>query len=229
VVRLQRLIEHGGIYLDADVLVQRSFDDLLNHATVLGQEGVNAEFGLANAVMLAEPRSAFLRRWVEKYRTFRGTGQIDGSYNEHSVQLPAKLARAHPEEITILPHTAFFWPLWSEDHLQWIFASDKPIPAADTYANHLWESKGWKYMEDLTPRRVRKRNTNFHFWARPLIADLPDNYGAPSVGTQLQTAKTRTLRKARELARRCFAGARRRARRLIAGEREQRTSKKTNG
>ncbi|HKD48957.1 MAG TPA: glycosyltransferase, partial [Rhizomicrobium sp.] len=36
VVRLQRLIAEGGIYLDADVLVHRSFDDLLDNSTVLG-------------------------------------------------------------------------------------------------------------------------------------------------------------------------------------------------
>src|SRR6266404_447691 len=45
-VRLQRLIEHGGIYLDADVLVHRDFDDLLGESVVLGREGV---FGIANA------------------------------------------------------------------------------------------------------------------------------------------------------------------------------------
>src|ERR1700735_1976184 len=117
VVRLQKLIEHGGIYLDADVLVQRSFDDLLDHQTVLGQEGQNAQWGLANAVMLAEPRSPFLTRWLEEYRSFRGE-----IWNEHSVQLPQKLARAHPSEITVLPPTAFFWPLWTDEHLDWIFA-----------------------------------------------------------------------------------------------------------
>src|SRR6476620_6963252 len=38
VVRLQKLIEYGGIYLDADVLVKRDFDNLLEHSAVLGQE-----------------------------------------------------------------------------------------------------------------------------------------------------------------------------------------------
>src|SRR5580698_8447412 len=49
VVRLQKLIEHGGIYLDADVLVHQSFDDLLGHSAVLGQEGEGAQAGMANA------------------------------------------------------------------------------------------------------------------------------------------------------------------------------------
>lgn len=197
VVRLQMLIQHGGIYLDADVLVQRSFDDLLNHSAVLGEEGINAQFGLGNAVVLAAPRSPFLRRWLEKYRSFRSTGN-DEFWNEHSVKLPSKLALAYPREITVLPHTAFFWPLWIEEHLDWIYASDRPIPIDLTYANHLWESKAWKYLEDLTPRHVRSVDTNFHVWARPLIDDLPDGFGAPTLGQRLQKHRRRTLQKARE-------------------------------
>jgi len=99
VVRLQKLIEHGGIYLDADVLVQRDFDDLLNESVVLGREG---EFGLANAVILAEPNATFLVRWLDAYRSFRSKGK-DEFWSEHSVLLPAKLAQAYPHEVTILP------------------------------------------------------------------------------------------------------------------------------
>ena len=198
VVRLQKLIEHGGIYLDADVLVQRDFDDLLNHQTVLGQEGIDGQIGLANAVILAEPHSDFLLRWLEEYRSFRGD-----RWKEHSVELPAELARAYPSEITVLPHTAFYWPLWSKEHLDWIFASNRPIPFDQTYANHLWENFAWeKYLEDLTPRRVRSVDTNFHRWARPLIDGLPDNLGAPDLRRRLQKHRTLTLNKARGLKRR---------------------------
>ena len=199
VVRLQKLIEHGGIYLDADVLVQRSFDDLLDHRTVLGQEGQAAQSGLANAVILAEPQSPFLCRWLEEYRSFKGGPPGSEFWNKHSVLLPEKLARAHPSEITVLPPTAFFWPLWTDEHLDWIFASNKPIPLDKTYANHLWENFAWKYLEDLTPRRVRSTDTNFHAWVRPLIDGVPDDLGAPTLRRRLQTRKRRTLQKAKAL------------------------------
>src|SRR5579872_905063 len=196
VVRLQKLIEHGGIYLDADVLVQRSFDDLLDHSTVLGQEG---QKGLANTVILAEPQAPFLCRWLDEYRSFQGGPFGSEFWNVHSVQLPGKLARAHPSEITTLPPTAFFWPLWTPEHLDWIFASDRPIPLDDTYANHLWENFAWKYVEDLTPRRVRGVDTNFHRWARPLLEGLPDDYGMPSLAGRFQKQKRKVLRKAATL------------------------------
>jgi hypothetical protein len=197
IVRLQKLIEHGGIYLDADVFVQRHFDDLLDNRAVLGQEGTDEQSGMANAVILSEPNSAFLTRWLEEYRSFEGGLPGTPFWNEHSVRLPARLARAHPKEITVLPHTAFFWPLWTDEHLAWIFSSNRPLPLDQTYANHLWENFAWDYLEDLTPRRVRSVDTNFHVWARPLIENLPDNFGAPSLLKRLQNYKKRTLVKAR--------------------------------
>ncbi len=220
VVRLQKLIEYGGIYLDADVFVQRDFDDILAHSAVLGQEGANAEWGLANAVMLAEPQSPFLRRWLDEYRSFRSTGR-DEFWGEHSVQLPSKLARAYPEEITVLPYTAFFWPLWTKEHIRWIFASDRPIPLEHTYCNHLWEAGAWDYLEDLTPGRVRSVDTNFHRWVRPFITDLQDNYGAPSMSRRLQKVKRqakKNLRYLRSATKRALVGAIRKFRLLTIGE-----------
>jgi hypothetical protein len=181
VVRLERLIETGGIYLDADVIVHRSFDELLDNSVVMGLEGFGSIGGMANAVILAEPNAPFLRRWYESYRTFRGDGR--GKYwNEHSVLLPAQLARKYPDEVTVLPPTAFFWPLWSDPHLEWLFASVEPIPVTDAFANHLWESNAWMYLDHLTPGQVRNKDSNFHRWARPYVAALPEHLGRAPVG-----------------------------------------------
>ncbi|HXB52909.1 MAG TPA: glycosyltransferase, partial [Rhizomicrobium sp.] len=210
VVRLQKLIEHGGIYLDADVLVHRSFDDLLGHSAVLGQEGEGAQAGMANAVILAEKNAPFLRRWLEEYRSFRSQGR-DEYWNEHSVLLPVKLAKAHPSEITVLSPKAFFWPLWTDDHLEWIFRSNRTIPLDGVYANHLWESNAWKFIEGLTPGKVRAADTNFHRWAAPFLADLPDGYGAPTLAGRLRKARyamsQQVQRKAKGIGRRAKAFA----------------------
>ena len=214
IVRLLKLIEHGGIYLDADVFVQRSFDELLNHSAVLGPEGENIEIGLSNAVILAEQNAPFLVRWLEQYHSFRGEGK-EHFYNEHSVKVPAMLARVHPSEITVLPHTAFAWPLWTKDHQDWVFNSTKPIPLEHTYANHLFESQAARFIENLTPADVRGRDTNFHLWARPFIADLPDHYGAPTRRERLLQSVDGAVRRLRR--RRGTAVNRlRRVRRMIA-------------
>jgi hypothetical protein len=185
VVRLEKLIRHGGIYLDADVLVHESFDDLLDSSVVLGWEGVNGEIGLANAVILAEPGARFLKRWYEEYRWFRSKGR-DEYWGEHSVSLPNKLAKAYPTEVTILPHTAFYWPLWTADGLRMIYESRGPEVRAD-YANHLWESNAWdQYLRNATPGRVRDIESNFHRWARPFVEGMPDNYGLPPYRERLK-------------------------------------------
>ena len=198
VVRLQKLIEMGGIYLDADVLVQRSFDDLLDNSAVLGREGFDdADPKMANAIILAEPNAPFLLRWFDEYRTFRGD---EGFWNEHSVVIPARLAANFPDEITVLSPTAFFWPLWTDDHIHWLFNSADPIPALDTYANHLWESFAWRdYLADLTPGEARRKETNFHRWARPYLEGLPDDLGRPRLARQLKKSAGRLRRAAREL------------------------------
>lgn len=192
VVRLQSLIEHGGIYLDADVLVHRSFDDILRFSTVLGREGEVGEFGMADAVILAEKSSPFLMRWLGEYQWFRSKGR-DEYWAEHAVEVPGRLAEQHPSELHVLPYTAFFWPLWTTTHLEWIFRSTNPIPPG-AYANHLWEARAWEYFEDLTPGEVRRVDSNFHRWIQPYIQELPSGFGKPSLSKRVykQYRKTRS-------------------------------------
>ena len=179
IVRLEKLLEMGGIYLDCDVFVHRDFDDLLRYSTVLGQQGEQGRFGLCNAIILAEVQAPFLKRWYAEYRSFRGDGHST-FWDEHSVGIPCRLAREFPTEITVLPDTGFFWPTWEKEGLKKIFRSVDPILSSGVYANHLWESCTWeRYMEHLTPKRVRNVESNFHNWMRPMIAELSDDYGAP--------------------------------------------------
>ena len=175
VTRLRVLLEHGGIYLDADVLVHRSFDDLMNYSAVMGIEGKDQVQGLADAVILAEPGAPFIRTWLESYKSFRSKGR-DEYWAEHAVWMPARISQEQPDDIYILPHTAFFWPLWTPDHLTWIYDSTLPVDT-NPYANHLWEAVAWDQFKDLTPGQVRRKASNFHSWLRPYVANLSDDYG----------------------------------------------------
>ena len=196
VVRLEKLLSVGGIYLDADVFVHKGFDCLLEHKTVLGEQQVGGVvMGLCNAVILAEAQAPFLQRWLSRYRSFRSRGH-DAYWDEHSVRLPYQLSKEYPGEITVLPPSAFFWPTFTTEDLAMIFDSAVHLDHSNSYATHLWESVVWqRYLEDLTPRRVRKLDTNFHRWVRPMIENLPDAYGAPA-------AVDRIARRIRRLGRR---------------------------
>jgi hypothetical protein len=180
VVRLEKLLKHGGIYLDCDVLVVNDFQPLLMADCVLGAEGVGGGIGLCNAVILATENAPFIRRWLERYKSFRSTGH-DTFWNEHSVQLPKQLAADFPNELTVLDHKAFFWPTWEHEHVKWMFASTRDLNAPNAFAHHLWETRSYaEYLDNLTIERVRRVDTNFHRLVRPLIATLPYDFAAPS-------------------------------------------------
>jgi hypothetical protein len=187
VVRLQKLLIHGGIYLDCDVLVIKSFDPLLGENCVLGREGDAESGGICNAVILAQQEAPFLKRWLETYKSFRSKGR-DEFWNEHSVGIPKQLAAMFPEELTLLGHKAFYWPMWTADHLKWMFASTRDIDAKDVFAHHLWETYSWiEYIENLSISRVRSHESNFHTLIRPLLTDLPETFGAPSPSALVAT------------------------------------------
>lgn len=199
VLRLEKLLSVGGIYLDTDIFVHRSFDPLLRYSAVLGEQRVKGTVtGLCNAVILAEPRTPFLEKWYASYRSFRSRGD-DDHWDEHSVEIPYKLSKAYPTEITTLPHRAFFEPTFIPRDLKRIFVSPKVLDLSAAYATHLWESFAWEmYLEHLTPRRVRKLDSNFHYWVRPMIEKLPDDYG----GSTAAPLGARTVRRLRSGTRR---------------------------
>ncbi|MGO4704442.1 glycosyltransferase family 32 protein [Microvirga sp. 2MCAF38] len=180
VVRLEKLLQHGGIYLDVDVFVHRDFDDLLNHSAVLGEEEVNGYRGLCNGVILAERGAEFLRRWYEEYRWFRSKGQ-DEYWAEHSVLVPYQLMQSIPAQIKVMPPDAFHWPTWSNEDLELIFGAPTVRNVRGQYANHLWEALSFdRYLKHITPDTVRRGGSSFDRWAIPYVDEL-DNYIVNSV------------------------------------------------
>ena len=158
VARLQILYELGGIYLDLDTICVRSFQPLLDTDCVLGIEIADGHLmGLCNAVILAAPRSTFIKRWLDgfdpatsRWRGFRSAGR-DLHWNEYSVRYPAFLAHWYPGEVTIEGPRSFYSPSWSEEGLRKLFVLPPDTDDSDAYCHHLWESFSWdRYLRDLT-------------------------------------------------------------------------------
>ncbi|WP_282042449.1 glycosyltransferase family 32 protein [Halomonas alimentaria] len=76
VARLYALHSDGGVYLDTDVEVRRSFDDLLGYDVVLGFEEGHY---IATSTILARPNSKLIGEFLDGYRT-RSFGQ-NGSFD----------------------------------------------------------------------------------------------------------------------------------------------------
>jgi hypothetical protein len=192
VIRLQVLQETGGIYLDLDTISVKPLNDLLDNRFVIGEEmnpgfiprnarqklkhnikktlGLTKESppaGLCNAVLLSERNSEFVKRWLETYKDFRSTGR-DKYWNEHSVQVPVKLAEKYPGLLTRLHSRAFHYPLYTEGGLRSLFEEAREFPEA--YLHHLWESFSWdKYLSLLTEKKIREESSTYNRIARKFL------------------------------------------------------------
>lgn len=168
VIRLQVLIEEGGIYLDTDTIVVKSFTDLLDNDVVLGQQGINGEEGICPAVILSKPDAEFIKQWLMGFKdSFEGGPPGSSGWATHSVAYPLWLSRQIPQHLTIVNHEAFFWPLYHQSHMEMIFEKNMDFPNA--YSHHLWESSGKKYLNELTIEKIKTEKTTFTNLVRDLI------------------------------------------------------------
>lgn len=194
VVRLQALKETGGIYLDLDTISVKPLTNFLNNSFLIGRE-LDAEyvpknwrqkikyttrkkFGLlksnaivsanfCNAVLLSEKNSAFVNLWLNEYKTFRSLGR-DKYWNEHSSIIPERLAKQHPELITIESPYAFHYPLYDKKGLQSMFETVTDFPNA--YLHHIWESFSWNdYLSKLSVEQIRQKDTTYNLIARKVL------------------------------------------------------------
>jgi len=160
VIRLQVLLEYGGVYADTDTIFIKSFDTLLHHRLVLGQQNISGSEGYCPAIILSEPNSIFLQKWLEGFKdSFHGGGPGTDTWCTHSVHYPAFLLEYFKGYVHIMNHEAFFWPLYHENHMKMLFEEIHEFPNA--YSHHLWESSGKRYLEELTVDSILSTDTTF--------------------------------------------------------------------
>lgn len=153
VVRLRSVLEHGGVYVDADVWCLRPFAELDHCGFWMGRQ--QDAYGLCNATFGGEPGAAFAEAWLAEYSWFRSQGR-DRYWDEHSVRLPLRLAESHP--ITVFPPTWFFAPLWGD--LPQIFSRRQAERnwLRDSYSVHLWETITWPHLKRLGPTTIDRQS-----------------------------------------------------------------------
>ena len=176
VIRLQVLLEEGGVYMDVDTISKKPFTNLLHHKCVLGIQGTpggNIE-GLCDGVILAEKDSEFLKHWLLSYKSHRSKGR-DQYWAEHAVQMPYTLSKQYPHLLHIEPYSSFHYPLYHGDEpitsthgLKVLFEQDHDFEKA--YCHHVWESMTWEpYLKDLTTEKIKNNKTTYNNIARKFI------------------------------------------------------------
>ena len=175
IIRLQKLIEYGGIYLDIDTICLKSFEDLLYYNFVMGEQ-TNLDntniYGLCNAVILSKPNSIFALKWLETYKNFKSKGR-DEFWDEHSVLIPFELSKTNIKDIKIMNHNSFFYPLWY--HIKDILFNEnydkeeyKNI-VLNSYCIHLWDTYSHNILKKLTERDILTKNTLYNIFSRKFL------------------------------------------------------------
>lgn len=184
ITRLQVLQEKGGIYLDTDVFVCRTFKPLLNHQFVMG---IEERQGLCNGVILSEPQSPFVNEWLLAYHPEskrEGAGFDPDGWAEMSVRFPEILARSFSDYVTVLPSFAFHEPMGCYTGLKSLF-EDPEYANNKSYAQHLWASRAWdQYLNPMTPEKVMQESGYFYRLARTVL-DENEIFGLLNQGKNL--------------------------------------------
>ncbi|CAF1062962.1 unnamed protein product [Rotaria sordida] len=152
IVRLEILDKYGGIYLDLDVLILKSFSNLISNSyhveAIFAWE--NQKFhAICNAVIIAPKNSKFLRRIYQSYQSFNSS-----CWGCHSILLTGQLANIYKNEVYILPSRAFFKPSWS--HIEDLYVNNI-YNFKYNYACHLWNAYiGNIFLYNLTINSILK-------------------------------------------------------------------------
>ena len=149
VIRLEQLMQHGGIYLDIDVISIFPFESLRKHNTVMG---IEHDAGLCNAVILSRKDAEFISIWYDQYRTFDAN-----QWSYHSVVLPHQLWQKNPQLIHVVSEYLFFYPMHSDPSRIFLWTptdrendikefSDRIVNCSDpVYIEHLKAGRAWQY------------------------------------------------------------------------------------
>jgi hypothetical protein len=179
-IRLERLLELGGIYADMDTIFVNPIPQrLLEQPFVLGREPATVDQvtgtvkpSLCNAFIMARKDAEFGRHWLEQMPL-----AFDGSWNGHSTLLPHRLAARYPDLVHVEPMRTFYKHPWTRDGLHTLLRGcDRDFDGVVSMHlwSHLWWSRRRRDFSDfhaglLTERYVREADTTYNIVARRFL------------------------------------------------------------
>jgi len=143
------VLEFGGIYLDADVIVLKSFDPLRRYRTTMGREN---SYGVCNGIIVSAKRAPFIRMLLEQYDSYTGDNEV---WAYRSVLVPHTLSTVFQGLIHI-EETSLHRPNWQE--LDQIY--EKSYNWTNNYAMHLWVGLQIRTNVSFVPQSVADIDCN---------------------------------------------------------------------
>jgi hypothetical protein len=181
-VRLDALIARGGVYADIDTIFLRPLPDAFFEAPfVIGREADTADErtgerkpSLCNALLLAEPGSAFAREWRG-----RMAGALNGTWSNHSCFLPQTIRDEMPEAVRVEPEASFYPVPSTPAGLSALLDDEAEGPPPDlsrAWSVHLWAHLWWdrlrtdysrRHAGEMTLERLRRSRAPLAEIVRP--------------------------------------------------------------
>jgi len=179
-IRLEKLIERGGVYADIDtIFVKRIPTILFSMPFVLGREDnvycfrtKQSRPSLCNAFIMSEKGSEFARIWLERMKR-----EFDGSWSEHSTFLPQTLSELFPTLIHVESSLSFYKHMWIKEGIRTLLEEcDKDYEGV--FSMHLWSHLWWSKKrqdfsnfceEKLTEEYIREIDTTYNLVARRFL------------------------------------------------------------
>jgi len=179
-IRLEKLLEFGGVYADIDtIFVHPVPPELWTKPFVLGREKdvVCRTTGrplqsLCNAFIMSPPNAEFGRCWLEAMPK-----AFDGSWSNHSTILPQNLSQKMPHSIHIEPSRTFYPYMWSKCDLYTLLEGCQQDTTGIS-SIHLWSHLWWESNRQdfsvfhhglMTESHVRHVDTTYNLLARPFL------------------------------------------------------------
>lgn len=176
-IRLEKLIEKGGVYADIDTIFVNKIPDHLffqpfvigREADVLCQTSEQVKPSLCNAVLMSRKSSTFAALWLHEMEK-----EFDGSWSNHSTFLPKRLSEKYPSLIHIEPPRTFYKHMWTKEGLR-ILLEECDDDYSGVVSMHLWSHLWWsKKRRDfsdfhrgmLTEKYIREVDTTYNLVAR---------------------------------------------------------------
>ena len=142
VVRLELLYEHGGVYLDLDMLIARPFHDVFKsgHSFYISEERAGIR-SLINAFLAAKPKNEFIKLWLDSFKS----GLRLGIWAHHIRDSNKQLIDDNPHYIhkyrMKILDGQLFMPLHWQDTVAFIHSETTPYEfPPQSYGTHLWET-----------------------------------------------------------------------------------------
>jgi hypothetical protein len=158
-MRLQILLEHGGIYMDTDIISLKPFTAIDENVLTISWEDKSME-SICNAFMISPPSNLFIKSWLDKMPE----AVTNPTWAYGGVVLPKELA-LNPDlenKRSILDHK-LACPL--DLQANWMFdpklkdAAKEKI--ADAYNIHIFETFWRDIIKDITPEWIEKNDCLF--------------------------------------------------------------------